>query len=68
MMADKKKDKPVRVQFPKDSTAEEILSGIKKAQDDWAEKNPERAHELYPNVYSETGERIKKDKPKEDGE
>jgi hypothetical protein len=33
-MADKNKDKPVRVQIPKDSTAEEILSRIKKAQDD----------------------------------
>ena len=60
-MADKKKDKLVRTQFPKDSTAEEILSGIRKVQDGWARRNPERAHELYPEVYSETGERIKKD-------
>ena len=63
-MTDKKKDKPVRVQFPKDSTAKEIVSIIRGMQDNWAKENPKRAHELYPEVYSETGERIKKDTQK----
>ena len=65
-MAEKKKDKLIRTQFAKDSTAEDILSGIDKLQDNWAKKYPDRAHKLYPTVYSETGERIQKDKPKKD--
>lgn len=60
-MAKKKKDSLVRVQFPKDSTAEDILAGIRHIQDKWAKKYPDRAHALYPEVFSETGERIKKD-------
>ena len=72
-MPDKKKEKTVRVQFPKDATAEDIVDGIRKVQDEWAKKHPERAHKLYPDVYSETGDRIQQDtqqerKPKKRGE
>jgi hypothetical protein len=59
-MAEKTKtEKPIRVQFQKDVTAEGILSEIKKLQDEWAKKDPARAHRLYPNVYDEKGDRIK---------
>jgi hypothetical protein len=61
-MADKKKDpyeKPERVQFGRGSTAEQIAGVIRKLQDDWALKYPERAHRLYPEVYDENGKRIK---------
>ena len=46
-------NKPImqRVQFSKDSTAEDILAGIRKLQDEWAKENPERAHTLYPKKY-----------------
>jgi hypothetical protein len=58
-----KNDKPqkgklLRVQFPKDETAEGILSGIRKLQDDWALRHPEKAHRLYPKTYNLKGERI----------
>ncbi|MBP6177961.1 MAG: hypothetical protein KA480_06525 [Anaerolineales bacterium] len=53
------KEKLVRVQFQKDVTAQEILAGIKEAQDKWAKKFPERAHKLYPKVFDEQGNRIK---------
>ena len=61
-MEDKKKDpneKPERVQFPKGSTAKQIADAIRKLQNDWALKYPERAHRLYPEVYDENGKRIK---------
>jgi hypothetical protein len=59
-MTDKKKanEKPIRVQFQKGVDAKDILPAIKKLQDEWAKKFPERAHQLYPNVFTETGERI----------
>jgi hypothetical protein len=58
-MADEEQEneKPVRVQFPKDATAGSIADAIRNAQNEWARKHPERAHQLYPDVYSETGER-----------
>jgi hypothetical protein len=61
VMADQKQKtkKPERVQFPKGADAKTILSGIRKAQDEWAKRNPEKAHRLYPNVYDEIGNRIK---------
>jgi hypothetical protein len=52
------KEKPVRVQFQKDVTSQEILAGIKGAQDEWARKFPERAHRLYPTVWDKDGNRI----------
>ena len=62
-MPDKiKKDedkKNVRVVFPKDATAESIADGIKKIQNEWAKRYPERAHRLYPTVYDEAGNRVK---------
>ena len=72
-MPDKKEEKTVRVQFPKDATAESIADAIERVQDEWAKKHPERAHALYPTVYSETGDRIQQDtqqeeKPKKSGE
>jgi hypothetical protein len=72
-MANKKKETIVRVQFPKDATAGDIFDGIRSLQDEWAKNNPDEAHALYPEVYSETGERVKKDtkkkrKPKKSGE
>jgi hypothetical protein len=59
-MTDKKNvnEKPVRTQFQKGADAKDILSAIKKLQDEWAKKFPEQAHQLYPNVFTETGERI----------
>jgi len=59
-MTDKKKvnEKPVRVQFKKGADAKNVLSAIKKLQDEWAKKFPEQAHRLYPNVFTENGERI----------
>jgi hypothetical protein len=59
-MSDQKRDKPERVQFPKDITAQGILDEIKKKQDEWAKKFPERAHRLYPKIFDEAGDRIKK--------
>jgi len=56
----KKTNKLVRVQFPKDADAEQILDGIEKAQDEWAKRYPEKAHQLYPKVYDEAGNRINK--------
>jgi hypothetical protein len=52
------KEKPVRVQFQKGVTSQEILAGIKGAQDVWAKKFPERAHRLYPTVWDKDGNRI----------
>jgi hypothetical protein len=52
------KEKPVRVQFQKGVTSQEILTGIKGAQDEWARKFPERAHRLYPTVWDKDGNRI----------
>ncbi len=54
-------DKPVRVQFGKESTAGAIADGIRMVQDNWALEHPKRAHELYPNVYDENGKRIRPD-------
>ncbi len=51
-------DKPVRVQFPKDAGAEEIVDAIDKVFDEWAKKYPERAHQLYPTAFDEKGNRI----------
>jgi hypothetical protein len=53
-----KEEKPVRVQFGKNANADGIVNGIRKAQDDWAKANPEKAHRLYPTVYDEQGNRI----------
>lgn len=59
-MADKTKtEKPVRVQFQKGVTSQEILYEIKKMQDEWAKEDTARAHRLYPQVYDEKGDRIK---------
>lgn len=55
-----KQDKPIRVQFPKDATSKDILAIIRKLQDDWALKHPERAHELYPKRYPRPTEEPKK--------
>ena len=52
--------KPERVQFPKDSTSKEILGAIRGIQDKWAKENPETAHRLYPKIYDEAGNRIKR--------
>lgn len=63
MSDDKKDDKETieRVQFERGATAAEIADGISSIQDEWAKKYPDRAHKLYPKVYNEKGERIKKD-------
>jgi hypothetical protein len=58
-MTEERTEKPERVQFPKGSTAKEILGNIKKIQDDWAKRNPEKAHRMYPKVYDIYGQRIK---------
>lgn len=55
----KNKEKPVRVQFPKDAEAGEIIKGIRAVQDEWARKNPEKARRLYPKRYDEKGQVIK---------
>ncbi len=63
-MADQKtnsNEKPVRVQFKKNATAEDILAGIHKIQDEWAKRHPELAHRLYPKVYDENGKLIPKE-------
>lgn len=52
-------EKPVRVQFPKDYTARQIADAIRKMQDDWAKKYPERAHRLYPKIFDKDGNRIR---------
>jgi hypothetical protein len=60
-MADKKdrsKEKNVRVQFPKDASAEEIVDAIDRVQNEWAKQHPQKAHELYPTVYDKDGNRI----------
>ncbi|HEY4618304.1 MAG TPA: hypothetical protein VIH09_08935 [Flavobacterium sp.] len=54
-------ERPTRVQFPKDSDAKSIFSGIRRLQDEWAKKYPDRAHRLYPKVFDENGNRIKRD-------
>lgn len=59
------KDKLTRVTFGKDASAERIADAIGEMQDAWAKKYPERAHKLYPNVYDEKGNRIKKDDDEE---
>jgi len=56
---EEKTEKPEHVQFPKESTAQEILGNIKKIQDEWAKANPEKAHRMYPKVYDIYGKRIK---------
>ncbi|MBV6451468.1 MAG: hypothetical protein MHPDNHAH_02206 [Anaerolineales bacterium] len=59
MPAKKQSNKKLkRVQFSKESTAEMIVSHIRRVQDEWALKNPEKAHRLYPKVFDETGKRI----------
>lgn len=58
-MPDEKK-KLTRIQFGKGATPENILAAIRKMQREWAKKNPERAHQLYPNVYDEKGDVITK--------
>ncbi|MBE7534299.1 MAG: hypothetical protein HS124_00990 [Anaerolineales bacterium] len=47
-----------RVQFKKDATAKEIWQYIRRSQDNWAKKFPDRAHSLYPTIYDENGNRI----------
>lgn len=47
-----------RVQFPKNVTAKQIVQHIRKSQDEWAKRFPERAHRLYPQVYDAQGNRI----------
>jgi hypothetical protein len=59
MPEEAKKPTIQRVQFGKDATAEAIFAGIKAAQDKWAKQHPDRAHELYPHVFDEKGNRIK---------
>lgn len=49
-----------RMYFPKDSTAGDIADAIQEMQDEWTKKYPKRAHEFYPDVYDEDGNRIKK--------
>ena len=58
-MTETKTEKPERVQFPKGSTSQDILANIKNMQDEWAKKNPEKAHRLHPGVYDIYGNRIK---------
>lgn len=57
-IASQTKQKPVRVQFGRGATAEHILDGIDKIQNEWALKNPEKAHQLYPKAFDEKGKRI----------
>jgi hypothetical protein len=59
MSEEAKKPTIQRVQFGKDATAEEIFAGIRAVQDKWAKQHPDRAHELYPHVFDEKGNRIK---------
>lgn len=61
MPEEKKKDNLERVIFGKKTNAEQIADAIVQMQDDWAKKYPRRAHELYPTVYDENGNRIKSD-------
>ena len=58
---DKGKDRPVRVQFGKDLTNQAIVGAITALQDNWALGHPQKAHELYPRVYDQSGKRIKDD-------
>lgn len=51
-----------RTQFSKDVTAKQIVAFIRKSQEEWAKKFPERAHRLYPTVFDEQGNRIPKEK------
>lgn len=44
-------NKPTRVQFPKGAKAAEIHKKIKEMHDAWAQRNPELAHKLYPQLY-----------------
>ena len=62
MTKKKPTEKPERVQFPKGANAEQIVDGIEKVQDEWARRNPEKAHRLYPEVYDEAGNRINKER------
>ena len=55
------KQKLTRVQFPKDSDAKSVLSGIRRLQDEWAKKYPERAHRLYPKIFDINGNKILQD-------
>ena len=57
----KEKEKPVRVQFGKDLTNQAIVGAITALQDYWALGHPQKAHELYPRVYDQSGKRIKND-------
>jgi hypothetical protein len=59
-MADKTKNDVERVIFSKDSTASDMAKTIRQKQDEWAKANPKESHTLYPDVYDENGERIKK--------
>jgi hypothetical protein len=54
----KQHDKPVRVQFGKNPTAQSISAGIDKVQNEWALQNPEKAHRLYPAAFDEKGNRL----------
>jgi hypothetical protein len=54
-------EKPELVKFKRGVTSKEILDHIHGMQDEWAAKNPEEAHRLYPTVYDEAGKRIKKE-------
>lgn len=60
MPEEEKKDNLERVTFGKKATAEQIADAIVQMQDDWAKKYPKRAHELYPTVYDENGNRIRR--------
>lgn len=53
-----------RVQFSRDTTAKQIVQYIRKSQEEWAKKFPERAHRLYPEIFDEQGNRIPEEKPK----
>ncbi|MEO8356479.1 MAG: hypothetical protein ABI621_11225 [Chloroflexota bacterium] len=49
------KDTPVRVQFEHNTTAQDILKGIRDLQDKWAIEHPQLAHEKYPTRYAADG-------------
>lgn len=59
------KNKLTRVTFGKGTGAEQVADAIREMQDAWAKKYPKRAYELYPDVYDEEGNRIRKDDDEE---
>jgi hypothetical protein len=50
-MAKDKPTKPTRIQFPQGVESPQILQTIKQLRDEWAARNPEIAHKLYPDLY-----------------